>query len=343
MKRIKHANCSLEELEFSIREGKFNPVYLFLGNETFLIDETVKLIIDLAVEASVRSFNVDVLYGGDMDTKTVVGFASSFPMMADRRVVVVKEFDNLGNKEAIVSYIERPSPSTILVLIANRPDFRQKLYQTLSAHSTAVEFNQMSENGILHWITNRVEKLGKRITPEACQVILMLVGRSLREIQNEIDKLCIFVGSNESIDVDDVNSVVGMSKQYNIFELQKAMGRKDMPRAMEILNGMLDSGESAIGMVVMLMRYFQKGWLLQELQGRGASDYQLASDVQVSPFFVKDYLIAAGAYSSLGLERCFKALLDADEMLKSSPTDPKLVMTLLLHRCLDSEESLQIP
>jgi DNA polymerase-3 subunit delta len=160
----------------------------------------------------------------------------------------------------------------------------------------------------------------------------------LREVQNEIDKLFIYVGDKNSIDVDDVNSVVGMSKQYNVFELQKAVGQKRLGHAMEIVERMINAGESPIGMIVMLTKYFQKIWLLKELRSGNTNEYQLAASLNVSPFFMKDYLEAARNYSDVEVENSFASLLKTDERLKMSG-DARLLMTLLIHGIIQGTQS----
>ncbi len=207
MKKKKSDSEVFETLVSSFHQKKFDPVYLFYGEEDLLIDEAVESLIHYAVEESARSFNLDILYGNEVDAKNIISYASSFPMMVDRRVVVVREFDKLSNGDVMLPYIERPSPSTVLVLISDRPDFRLKLFKTLKERARVVEFGQLYENAIPQWIARRVDKLGKKITPEACQVMLAHVGSSLREVQNEIDKLFIFVEGKSTIDEDNVNSV----------------------------------------------------------------------------------------------------------------------------------------
>ena len=140
----------------------------------------------------------------------------------------------------------------------------------------------------------------------------------------------------EIIRIDDVTSVVGMSKQYNIFELQKAIGRRNAARSIEIMERMLNAGESPISMIVMLSRYFQKLWVVQELRSTHTPNFQLASALGVSPFFLEEYYAASSNYQDEMFAQCFVALTEADEALKSSSTDPKLIMTILIYRCVRS-------
>jgi len=333
---------STEQFERTLHRKNFSSVYFFYGEEDFLIEEAVDLLTKAALDESTKSFNLDIVYGGEVGAKEVVALASSFPMMGERRVVIVRDFDKLSNKEPLLPYLESPSPSTCLVLISLKPDFRQKIFRVLEKQTIIMEFSQLYESDIPAWIQQRVKKLGKKITGEACQLMQNYLGRSLREAQNEIDKLFIYVGEKQVIDAEDVHSVVGKSKQYNIFELQKAIGQRNIGRSLEILESMLNVGESPTTIIVMLTRYFQKLWLLQELQHNTSSEYQLAATLRMSSFFVRDYIHAARKYSSSQIEHCIKILTEADETLKFTTQDPKLVMTLLLYELFRADQPVPV-
>jgi DNA polymerase-3 subunit delta len=331
MAKPRSQSLSFDALEASFRKKAFAPLYLFHGEEEFLVEQAVQLLIDQAVDEQERSFNLDVVYGSSIDGKDVVSLVSQFPMMGERRVVIVKEVDRIVNKEVLLPLVEHPIPTTVCAFVSSKPDFRLKFFKSFGQQGTVVEFKRLYENEIPPWIIAQVRKLGKAIDADAAQLMLAYVGRSLREVRNEIDKLFTYVGAKGTIDTNDVNSVVGMSKQFNVFELQKAVGQKRLGSALEIATRMLEAGESALGMVVMLTRYFQKLWLLKELSGKEGAE--LASLLGVSPFFLRDYLEAARNFSDREIEACFGSLLETDERLKLS-ADPILMMTLLLHRII---------
>jgi DNA polymerase-3 subunit delta len=294
----------------------------------------VELLIAQAIDPSMKGFNLDVVHGNAIDGKGIVALASAFPMMAERRVVLVRDFDSTGGKDALLPYLDRPLASTSLVCISSKPDFRLKSFRAMKASGVVVTFNPLYDDKIPAWISQRIDSKGKRATPEACQLLQAYVGRSLREIQNEIDKLFVYVGDKRLIDGDDVNSVVGMTKQFNIFELQRAIGQRNVGRSMEILERMLDAGESPIGMIVMLTRYFQKLWLLQDVRKSGRSSGEIAGLLKVNAIHAQEYLAAASKFTDAELQSCFEALLQADEALKSTSTDQRLVMTLMLFQLL---------
>ncbi len=337
MAKTKSGGLTFEDFESSFSARDFHPIYFFFGEEGLLIEEVIALLIEHALDEAGKSFNLDIVYGGNTAGTDILAMASSFPMMGERRIVVVKEFDKVFDKDRLLSYLEQPSQTTSLVLVSTKPDFRNKIFKTLKECATLGEFKQLYESEIPRWMSNRVSKGGKKITPDAAQLVQTYVGRSLREIHNEIEKLCIYVGEKSIIDADDVNSVVGLSRRWNIFELQKAVGQQQLPRAVEILENMLQGGESPIGIIVMMTRYFQKLWLIPELLSRKQSEYQIAAAVGVSPVFIKDYIGAARGYSSIQIRQSFYRLTEADEALKSSVMDQRTIMILLLYGIIRAE------
>ena len=342
MPKQKNSSISPEKLIVSFKQKDFVPLYLFHGEEDFLIEEAVHLLIEHALDRSSKSFNLDVLQGGDADVKNIVSLASSFPMMVERRVVVVRDADKLVTTEVsrdiLLRYLEHPLPSTILVFVTEKADMRMAVFKAFQERGIVVEFKPLYENHVSGWITRSVEKYGRTITPEACQLMQAYVGKSLREINNEIEKVLIYVGEKKMIEVDDVNAVVGMSKQYNVFELQKAIGQSDPSRAIDILEHMMDAGNSPLGMIAMLARYFHKLWVLPALREQFKSEYELASALGVSPFFVKEYISACQGFSPARIERAFTLLLDADVALKSTMEHPKIVMTALVCKLITPVE-----
>jgi DNA polymerase-3 subunit delta len=321
---------SVESFLPSIKKKEFAPVYFFYGEEDFLIDEIVDAIIAEGVDAGTRGFNLDIVHGSEIDGKDVVSIASSFPMMSDRRVVIVKDFDRVTNKELLEPYFDHPSITTCLVLVATKPDTRKKPYPLLKKKSVGGEFTRLYENEIPAWIQRRVKLFKRSITPEAAELLQAYVGNSLRDVANQIEKLLIAIGSRPTIGLQDVEAVVGVSKEFTVFELSKMVGEKNIARSMEIVERMMDSGESPQLIIVMLTRHFIILSKLHELRTSIKSDFELASAVRISPFFVKEYLSHLRNYSPFAIDNAFLALTRADHELKSSATDPKLVMDVLL-------------
>lgn len=324
---------SSELLLKSIRKKEFAPVYFLYGEESLIVDEIVDAIVGGAVEESMKGFNLDILQGNDVSAQNVIDIALSFPMMAERRVVVVKDVDRLSGKEALEAYCERPSPTTVLVLTAGEPDLRRRPYPALRKAAAGGECAALRDDEVDAWIESRSEHLKTRIAPDAVELLHASVGNSLRDLNSQLEKLSLAAGP-DGITAEVVEATVGVSREYSIFELTKAVGSKNKPRAIEIAERMLDAGESPQMMIVMLTRHFSILWKLLGVQRSGSAGDQ-AKAAGISPFFLREYLAHLRTYTPGEVEAAFIALANADAELKSQPTDPRLVVDVMLCSIMD--------
>ncbi len=323
-----------DSLRRDIEKGLFAPVYLFHGEESFLADEATKMIIEKSLTEEERGFNLDIVYGSETTVREVVSHASSYPMVSERRVVVVRGIEKLSlqekEKELLTNYLENPSPTTILVLIASSVDMRKKPFTSVKKNGLVIECKPMYENQIIGWIGKRVREQGRVIDNDAVSLLAEYLNPSLREIQNELDKLYIFIGDRSSITAEDVAAVVGVSKDFNVFALQKAIGKQDLARSMEILQHMIEFGESPTMIIVMLTRYFLALMKISDLQAAGKSTQEQAREAGVHPFFLREYHEALGYFGDIKTQDAIRGLVIADERLKTSSSDSLEVMQLFL-------------
>jgi len=323
------------EFQASVSAGEAASLILLHGDEDFLVDECIQAILEHTVDKGTRAFNLDVVYGSKVDVKEVVALASAFPMMSERRVVIVKELEKLASsdpaKELLSAYLQKPLESTSLVLVSLQPDFRKKPFTDLKKRAVLVECKGLYDNQIPDWVAQRVRQLGKTAEPDACRLLQAYVGNSLRALQNEIDKLFIFVGEKKAISGEDVTAVVGASKGYTVFELQNAIGRKDLKEALTILQAMLQSGQSPQMVIVMLTRFLNQLWKLGELRSKNLSDSEMAREVGVHPFFFRQLVQFHNGFTAGQIERGYRALLEADTVLKSTSRDPSVVLDMMIY------------
>jgi DNA polymerase-3 subunit delta len=317
-----------QDFHSALRQGKFSPVYFFCGEEDFLIDEAVDSLIAQVVPAESRSFNLDILYGNEVDARDVVAQANSFPMTAERRVVILREYDRLDEKELLQPYLENPSPTTVLVLVSKKAD------AAIRGKTETVEFRRLYDSELPAWIIERGSLYGKQVSRDASELLLMYVGGSLRALDSEIEKIAIYVGERKTVHVEDVAAVVGISKTFNVFELTKAVGDRNLKRSLEILERMMEFGEYPPLMVATLTKHFMTLLKLAEGRRRKMSDGEIAASIRSSPRRVGEYLSQLRQYSPADLERSFAPLARADEKLKFTSEDPRSVMTVLLHELI---------
>lgn len=332
-----------ESFETGLRRGEIAPLYFLFGEEEFLIDEGLEALLEKTVDASTRSFNYDQFHGTEVQLRDVMERAQSYPMMAERRVVVLRDLDRaIGSRRTddgsgFLDYVASPLESTTLIMTASTDAFLGKgkakpkaPYDLLIANSTAVHYKKLYDRELPSWVTGRIAKRKKKIAPDAVELFVNYVGASLRTLHNEIEKLFNFVEDRTEIGIDDVRAVVGTSKTWNVFELQKAIGEKRLETSVEIAERMLRAGEAPQLILTMLTRYFTLLWRLMEVRTRFRDTRDAAREVGVSPFFINEYLAALNRYSLPNIRVAFEALLAADIALKSTRVSPSVTLQMLL-------------
>lgn len=318
-----------DQIISSFRKKQFAPVYFFCGEESFLIDEVVDVLVEQAVDPAMKEFNLDVIHGNEIDGKKIVSLASSYPMMSDRRVVIIRDFDRVNGKEAVEAYIDHSSESTTLVLISGTPDFRKKPYITFKKAGIVREASLLRDYETTAWIESRLKKLKRSMEPAAVQLLYSYVGSSLRELSNEIEKLLLFVGEEAVITVKDVEHVVGVSREFSPFELANKIGEKNIVKAMEIAERLISSGESLVGIIAGLTQHFIKLWKLKDGMRLNKGEQELASLVSAHPYYLKSYLAQAKNYLPAELENVFVLLAEADLAAKSSGDQKRILTTVI--------------
>jgi DNA polymerase III subunit delta len=329
---------SFDDLAAAFRQRKFDPLYLFYGEEDFLMDELQALLIKNALQPHERDFNFDRFFGPEADVKQVLSACASYPMMAERRVVVVTSFDQLADNRDFTRYASQLNPTAVVLLLCRgKVNLSTHPYRALKAHGTAVEFSPPRDKEMPTWLARRAKTLGLDVRPPAAQMLADEVGTDLRVAAGELEKLKTYLGERTTVTEDDVLAVAGQLREYNIFELQRALGQNDRARAMSIVSRMLDQASNrtgeAIRIVTTLSWYLQKLRHLADIQSLRPSDSEVARHIGVRPYFVGEYRSAVRQLGPAGIRRALRALLVADYELKAgSNRDPRLVVQLMVGR-----------
>jgi DNA polymerase III subunit delta len=281
----------------SLRKRQFAPVYFLQGEEAFYIDAISDFIEKHALPEHEKGFNQMVFYGKDISVGNLLMQARRFPMMAERQVIIVKEaqdIPDLGKEESqklLENYVLQPLPSTVLVLNHKYKtlDGRKSLARTLDAKAILVESKKLYDNKIPDWITEYIKDKGFGIHPKATQMLSEYIGNDLSRLSNEIDKLLINFREKTEITPDAVQQFVGISKEYNVFELQKALIQRNIVKANQIILYFEANPKSNPLPVVVatLFAFFTK--LLLAHDAKDKSETGLVKALSINPFFVKDY------------------------------------------------------
>jgi len=226
-----------EELQENILKGNFLPVYLFQGEEAYYIDQLTDLLIEKALDDSERDFNQYIFYGMDSNVSTIINTCKRFPMMAERQLVVVKEAQELKNIDDLAYYIKQPLLSTILVINVKhgKLDGRKKLSGEIAKIGTVFESKKLYDNQIPPFITNYLNKRKVKIEMKSAQMLTDYLGNDLNKLTNEIEKLILLLPKEKPVISSElIEQNIGISKDYNNFELQKALANKDILKANRI-------------------------------------------------------------------------------------------------------------
>ncbi len=290
-----------------LKNRKYKPVYLLHGEEPYFIDQVSDYVEHHLLSEAEKGFNQTVLYGKDTDVMTVLNASKRYPMMADYQVVLVKEAQEMkwgtesDDKKTInplQAYLENPLPSTILVLCYKYGKFdkRKKVYKAIEKSGLIFESTSLYDNKIPAWVEGYLTEKNYKINQQASLMLAEYLGNDLSKIANELDKLMLNVSAGQEITLKHIQDNIGISKEYNVFELQTALAKKDVVKTNQIIN-YFEANPKANPLVLVLgnlNNFFTKVLVYHYV--RDKSPQNLAREMGVSPYFIKDYELAARSY-----------------------------------------------
>lgn len=288
-----------KQLLIDVKKGNIKPIYFLMGEEAFFIDMVSGYIEKNILSEEERGFNQVILYGKDVSIQDIIANAKRYPMMAERQVVIVKEAQHLKRYiEELASYAEQPQPTTVLVICFkyDKIDKRKGLYKALNKTGVVLESKKLYDNQVENWITQQLHNKGYQIEPKASFLLVEFLGLDLSRIHNELEKLRLVISQNEVITPALIEQHIGISKDYNNFELKKAIGERDILKATRIITYFAQNPKDNpfVLTVSLLYKFFTQ--LLQYHGLADKSSRNISSVLRVSPYFVKEYQIAAKNY-----------------------------------------------
>ncbi|MCX7736012.1 MAG: DNA polymerase III subunit delta [Candidatus Kapabacteria bacterium] len=348
-----------------IKNEKYPPVLLVFGEEEFLIEETLNRIKTKFQINDENSFDFEVLDGEKTSYKEIVEKCLTFPFVSKTRTVVVNNFESLteiskSKKEKInipfKNYLENPQNSTFLVLISKDSSINNKSsaknsqkapkkgksqstlkfpYDLIFERHKTIEFKKFKDNDYISWIQKKVEANNKKISPVAAQIFFTSLNPNLRDIDNELDKLLLFEKNKNIIDEEDITQLIGQSRKFNVFELQKAIGNRDINLSLEILTNLLKNERQEMLIMTIIAKYFITLWKLYDLKHSNLTSAEIGAMVGVNPYFIKEYQNALNKYQIEEIERAIVLFNEIDEKLKSTSIDSLYLMQSLLIRIME--------
>ncbi len=310
-----------EQIITDLKNKVYYPLYMLSGQEPYFIDQISDYIEDNILSESEKEFNQTIVYGRDTDVSTLVSYAKRFPMISNYQVVIVKEAQELNNIDELESYAKQPLDSTILVICYKykKYDQRKALARIIKKNGVFFESKKLYENQIPQWITSKIQSDGYQITPKAAALLTEFLGDDLSKISNELGKIMINVPKEKQITDAIIEEYIGISKDFNVFELQKALAAMDIVKANRIINHFAANQKDnpLVKVVGFLFSYFNKVLIYHQIKDRSRNN--VAAVLSINPFFVKDYQQAAKSYSFNKLTMIVSMLREYD--LKAKGVD----------------------
>jgi len=324
-----------ENILSDLKEKKYSPVYFLMGEESYFIDKISDYIIHSILDESEKDFNQSVIYGKESSVESVISKAKQFPLMGEKVVVVVKEAQDLKKIEELQSYVENPLQSTILVICYKNKilDKRKSFAKTVAKKAVLFESKKLYDNQIPEWISNYVKSKNYHIQHKAAYLLGEYLGNDLNKITNELNKLMIIVPENSEISAEIIERNIGISKDFNNFELTNALGQKDILKSNRIATYFANNPKSNPLVVTLgvLFSFFQKVLIYHVLTDK--SQRNVATELKINPYFVKDYQLAAKHYGKRKCMNIISQIREYDMKCKgvgnASNTDGELLKELL--------------
>jgi DNA polymerase III subunit delta len=319
------------DLERLLASGKVPSVLALVGSESTLVFEAVT-----AVRAKVLTraadFNRTELRAPEAPIERVIEAAGVLPMMAPVRYVHLADVHKVPAKDqaALVAYIEKPSPTTVLVLSGEKLDGRTKLGQVLTKTGALFSFEPPKQHEVAGLVAARARRQSLELEPEAARLLGDLIGAEVGSIDRALEKASLHAGPGAPITAEDIEAVVAPTRVHSIFELTDAIGSRDLGKASLLLRNTLSGGESGLPVLAMITRQFRQLLAVKAARARGVQPRDLASELGIKPFLVDQLLAQARRYEEVELQGALDAALRADIRMKSTRLDAGVVLDRLL-------------
>ena len=298
-----------------IKKGNTKPIYFLMGEEPYYIDQISDFIEDNVLDETEKGFNLQVMYGRDVAIDDIISAAKRYPMMSEKQVLIVKEAQDLSRSiEKLVSYAENVQPTTVLVINYKykKLDKRKKLYKAIDKVGVLFDSKKLYDNQVADWIRRVLSVKNYKIEPKAAQMLVEFLGTDLSKIANELKKLMLILPKETIITDHHIEENIGISKDFNNFELLKAIGSVNVVKANRIINYFVENPKNnpTVMTISLLNNFFTKLLLFHGLQDKSKSS--VSKSLGVGFYFVDDYFLAAKNYTMRKVAKVIGYLRDAD-------------------------------
>lgn len=332
MPQEKKTAQSTLEVTKNVKKGKILPIYYLFGEDTFSLDYTVKAI-EQAVNPFITSdFDKEICYSDDRDIQNIINAARAFPFGSQKKLIIYKEAEKAKDKKLLEEYISSPSLFTVLVFVHNGKitNLTSSPFNLLLQNNFLFEAKEIKGDQLAEWIIELVNSKGKNISLDAAKGLAEIAGENRLIIESQVEKIITYLGDKNDFTIEAIENVTASSAQFTIFQLQDAIFQKDKVKALKIAFNMLDNEINASVIVSMLTKAFTALSQITEFKGKNLTDNEISHLLTVPIFTVKKYKAASMLFSYNDLANAAEALLKADITIKTTSTDHKTILALLI-------------
>lgn len=321
------------DLIAGLKKGSVLPLYLFYGDEEFLIQEAIDLLIQKAVDPAGRDFNFTTVYCRETGAVELVNLCQTLPFLSGRRLVIAREIEayKADDLEVLAGYLKDPSPSTCLALISNQGRYEKKqVAAAVEANGAVTRFFPLLDGEMLPWIEGWARKRGLSIRTDASNYLWQAIGNDLRKIGNELEKVAIYLKDGKDVTLDAVKHVTGDFREYLSFDFAEAIGRKDRDRAILILSRLIQEGEQPVALLGSVAWNFRRLMRAKGMEASGKGYEEIKRKLGVIFHQSARFQEQMRRYTMKDLRRVFGVLLSTDRQLKSSSLPGRLVLERMI-------------
>jgi len=322
----------IQEIEKQLKQKKILPLYYLFGEDSFSIEISLDAI-EKAVQPFITSdFDKESFYSDNQSFSNIISLASAFPFGSEKKLIIFKQVEKLKDKKELTSYAKSPAEFTTLVCIHDGTisSSDSEPYKTLAAQGFLYEAKELKGKSLIEWLILAAEKKGKTISYDNAQLLTDISGENRNMLEAQLEKIFLYIGESKEITIDSIRGLSTSLKQYTIFDLQNALGKKNKSAALKVLFNLLKNGMEPIQIVAMLNKYFTGLARLTELTALNTNEFQIARILNTHPYYLKDYRIARSIYSDDHLTNVFSALLKADLAIKTTSLDDYTLLSVLI-------------
>jgi len=323
---------TIVELTQAVKRGSAPSLIYCHGEESFLMEQLAKTILDTCIPADARDFNYNCFSARDVMASDIISAVQTYPVFCSYRFVHIKYAHDLPIEifEQILNLITHPIPETILLFTAHKVDTRRKFFKEFKKTGQIIECKKLYDNQLPAYVRQRLTDFGLRLTPEAMELFCRRVGTGRQEIDSELEKVSLYLRENKVADCGDIEAVVSSSRIDSVFDISEAAGLGKTAVALRKLENLLREGESSIKILSLMIRHFRQLWQVKEMDLQRLNQKQIAAQIRINPYFVKGMVPQARRFSHSGYRAIFVKLLEADQVLKSSAVSSQLILEQII-------------